>query len=99
METATGPPAIAMLTQAGLLPSPPAPTVVLDLACAAGGVAARFFERAAIGDGDEFVCSDIVENMVKTAEARIEKNGWRAQAKIIDAHVHFFLLSDNAGLY
>lgn len=87
METATAQPAIAMLTQAGLLPSPPAHTVVLDIASAAGGVAARFFESASISDGGEFVCGDLAENMVKAAEARIGKHGWQAEAKVMDAQV------------
>ncbi|KZP19153.1 S-adenosyl-L-methionine-dependent methyltransferase [Athelia psychrophila] len=90
METATGPPAIAMLTQAGLLPSPPERTVVLDIACAAGGVAARFFESTSIGDESEFLCGDLTENMVKAAEARIEKHEWKAEAKDINYPAEYF---------
>lgn len=87
METATGPPAIAMLTQAGLLPAPPPNAVILDNACGAGGVGARFFERANIGEEGKFLCGDLQENMVKSTEERIAKYGWKAEARVLDAHV------------
>ncbi|KAJ7193782.1 S-adenosyl-L-methionine-dependent methyltransferase [Mycena pura] len=88
MEEITGVPARAMLVQAGLLPAPPAGALVLDNACGGGVVAAQLF--GAIGPGTttsdlHVVCGDLEKYMVKSAAERIEKHGWNAEAKVVDA--------------
>lgn len=90
----TGPPAYALLQQAGLI-SPPKdePLRILDHACGMGIVAALLYEVGGIVDRDdasstEIVCGDISPNMVDAAKQRLEKGGWKGYSvQTLDAQV------------
>jgi len=85
-ETVTAVPARAMLEQCGLLPSPPAGSVVLDNACGAGVVTACLF-KANNSDSNclTVICGDLDPTMVDMTRQRIKINDWNAQAERIDA--------------
>lgn len=90
METATGPPALDMLKQCGLLP-PPAGSIILDNACGAGVVTARLFEAThANGKDLTIICGDYSQNMVDQTNERINMKGWHAKAERIDAQANFY---------
>jgi len=91
MEQATSPPALAMLSQAGVLPNPPADLLLLDNACGAGCVTANLFKELGKekveSAGIKIVCTDIQPNMVSAVSERIKINGWETivEAKVVDA--------------
>ncbi|KAF7324014.1 Methyltransf-25 domain-containing protein [Mycena kentingensis (nom. inval.)] len=90
MEEITGIPARAMLAQTGLLPSPPAGALVLDNACGGGVVAQLLFNELAPGSDLKLVCGDLEEYMVESTKGRIAKNGWNAEALVVDAQAISF---------
>ncbi|KAJ6489676.1 S-adenosyl-L-methionine-dependent methyltransferase [Mycena vitilis] len=87
MEEITGIPAKAMLVQSGLLPTPPAGALVLDNACGGGLLASLIFNTMDNPKATDVrvVCGDVEEAMVQKAKARIEENGWNAEARVADA--------------
>ena len=92
-ETATGPPAKALLSACGLLPTPPARATILDIACGAGVVTALLMQK---GGGSyvkdlSVVCGDLDQTMVDMAADRIRENGWPARAERLDAQVRLFM--------
>ncbi|CAD6591728.1 MAG: hypothetical protein ASARMPREDX12_005395 [Alectoria sarmentosa] len=85
-ETATGPPAEALLSSCGLLPTQPAGSVILDNACGAGVVTARLMEGGGSSNKDlSVVCGDLDQTMVDLVAQRIKENGWQAKAERLDA--------------
>lgn len=87
-ETATGPPAQALLTHCGLLPTQSAGSLVLDIACGAGTVTARLMENVGSSNKDiNVVCGDLEQTMVDLAAQRIKERGWQAKAERLDAQV------------
>ena len=94
MEQGTTPPAVAMLTQAGVLPNPPNDALILDNACGAGCVTNALFKELGKDQiesaGIKIVCGDLQPNMVETVSERIKANGWGSvvvEAKVVDAQV------------
>lgn len=87
-ETATGPPAQALLSNCGLLPTQPAGSVILDIACGAGVVTAYLVEKSGSSNDDlSVVCGDLDQTMVDLVAQRIKENGWQAKAERLDAQV------------
>lgn len=91
-ERATGPPAIALLTQIGLLPYPPAQQSIiriLDNGTSSGNLPARLYEHvsAETASNIRFVCGDLEPKMVQAAAERCKTNGWNSEAMVVDAEV------------
>ncbi|KAG8886375.1 hypothetical protein FRB97_004910 [Tulasnella sp. 331] len=87
-EYVTGPPAEALLSQSGILDTPPSDQlIVFDDACGTGIIAALLYESAALeGRTLHVTCGDIVPSMVEAVKQRIEKERWKgAEANLIDA--------------
>jgi SAM-dependent methyltransferase len=100
-EVATGVPALAMLHQTHLLPSPPPHAKILDNACGAGVVAKQLFHHlatlpandennnAAADLNFELTCGDIDGTMEQLTADLIAEKGWSEQnvsVRRIDAH-------------
>ena len=98
-EVATGVPALAMLHQTHLLPSPPPHSKILDNACGAGVVAKQFFQHldpspANDKDADrnfdfELICGDVDGTMEQLTADLIAEEGWserNVSVRRIDAH-------------
>ena len=87
-ETATGPPAQALLSRCGLRPDPPNNAIILDNACGAGVVTARLLEAVGLSiKGLSVVCGDLDQTMVDMVAQRIKENSWPATAEKLDAQV------------
>jgi len=87
-----GPPALALLQQAGLLVAPREDALkILDHACGMGLIASLVHEVTDIGQRSsptEFICGDISLGAIRATEARIKQLGWKGvTVKIIDAQV------------
>ena len=97
-ERATGPPARALLMQAGLLSSleSTAPTglkIVLDNACGPAILSKTFFDNKPVVTDIRIVCGDFSSGMVEAAKERIATGGWNAVAQIVDAQVSILFTS------
>jgi ubiquinone/menaquinone biosynthesis C-methylase UbiE len=91
-ESTTGVPALAMLKQTGLLPSPPSQAKILDNACGSGVVAKRFFKNMATSEPDfKLLCGDLDQTMVNMTSDSIKEKGWKnVTVDRIDAHAACF---------
>ncbi|KAK6981140.1 Methyltransf-25 domain-containing protein [Favolaschia claudopus] len=114
MEQMSSPSATALLVQTGLLPVPPSSESnpvklrILDLACGAGVITSLFFNSLAntnTSNAEAHVaCGDLEPQMVKLAQKRIERNGWNAEAVVLDAQAmpfpdnHFTHVLMNMGI-
>jgi SAM-dependent methyltransferase len=91
-EAATGIPALALLQQTSLLPSPPSSARILDNACGAGVIVKRLFEHLSHADASfQLTCGDVdgtMENL--TAELIAEKQWPNVSVGRIDAHATGF---------
>ncbi|KAJ7649141.1 S-adenosyl-L-methionine-dependent methyltransferase [Mycena polygramma] len=85
MEEITGFFAKALLTQSGLLPTPPTEALVLDNACGAGVLASVLFNTVGKTSDVRVVCGDLEEGMIEMSTERIKTNGWNAEATVADA--------------
>ena len=85
-ETATAPPAQALLSSCGLRPDPPADAVILDNACGAGVVTAHLLGGLS-STRLSVVCGDLDQTMVNLVAKRIKENSWPATAEKLDAQV------------
>ncbi|KAL8286311.1 hypothetical protein RQP46_004799 [Phenoliferia psychrophenolica] len=84
MESFTGPPADLLLKQSGVLKYE-GNVHLLDSACGFGLVTSRLFEALPSKDGVKVVCGDLEPNMLDAVQARMEREGWSAETKIVDA--------------
>ncbi|KAF8198787.1 S-adenosyl-L-methionine-dependent methyltransferase [Mycena galopus ATCC 62051] len=85
MEEITSVPAMAMLSQSELLPTPPKNAKILNSACGRGIVAAVLLNTLGnLASDVRVVCGDRDEEMVKSAAERIKTNGWNAEATNAD---------------
>ena len=88
-EIATGVPALAMLQQTGILPTPRPGIKILDNACGAGIVAKRLFANiSSPSNGDfELVCGEVDMTMVNMTSDLIRSKQWKnVSVDRIDAH-------------
>ena len=91
-EAATSIPALALLHQTSLLPSPPHSARILDNACGAGVIAKRLFEHLSNADiSFQLTCGDVDGTMEKLTADLIAEKQWRnVSAGRIDAHATGF---------
>lgn len=77
-ETATGPPAFAMLKEMNLLPTPPPNSIILDNACGMGVVTAVLFQQVDKSALDKFsvVCGDNEQTMIDLTFLRAHESKW-----------------------
>ena len=98
MEKMTKIPALELLKQTQLFPSPPSNTLLLDNAAGAGCVTATLLQalekegkkaETLSGEGLKIVCGDLEPTMNASASARVKAKGWESVVEVqkVDALV------------
>lgn len=89
-ERTTGVPALAMLKQTGLVPSPPVHARILDNACGSGVVAKCLHEQVSNADF-KLLCGDLDQTMVHMTSNLIQEQRWTSvTVECVDAHATGF---------